>query len=57
MVPFACKNVDAVTILLLCSFSDDALYMYQVLWKYLNSFQSYWADTISKLKFSKGIIP
>ena len=24
MVPFPCKNVSAVTILLLCSFSDDA---------------------------------
>ena len=57
MVPFQHKNVGAVTILLLCSFSDHALYLYQVLWKYLSSFQSYWADTIPKLKFSKCIIP
>ena len=38
---FPVYNVGAVKIHLLCSFSDDALYSYQVLRKYLNSFQSY----------------
>ena len=36
---FPVKNEGAVTILLLCSFSDGALYLYQVLLKYLNSFK------------------
>lgn len=28
--------------------------LYQVLWKYVKEFQSYGADTVSPLKFSKG---
>ena len=34
--------------------SDDALYLYQVLWKYLKGFQSYWGNTIFILIFTKG---
>ena len=48
------NNVGRVTVLVLCTLSDDALHLYQVLWKYLYWFQSYRADTISALKISKG---
>ena len=37
---FPVKNVGAVTILLLCSFSGDALYFVPSFVKYLNSVQS-----------------
>ena len=48
------KNIDGVRVLNLCTSSDDALYLYQVSRKYLKRFQSYSANTISLLKFSKG---
>ena len=48
------KNVDGVTVLYLCTSSGHALYFYQVLWNYLNWYQSYRADTISILKITKG---
>ena len=48
------KNVGGVTILYLCTLSGHALYFYQVLWNYLNKYQSYRADTISILKITKG---
>ena len=38
----------------LCTSSGHALYFYQVLWNYLERYQSYWADTISIPKISKG---
>ena len=48
------KNVGGVTVLYLCTSSGHALYFYQVLWNYLNQYQSYRADTISILKITKG---
>ena len=38
----------------LCTSSGHALYFYQVLWNYLEWFQSYRADTISSPKIRKG---
>ena len=48
------KNVGGVTVLYLCTSSGHALYFYQVLWNYLERYQSYWADTISIRKITKG---
>ena len=48
------KNVGGVTVPYLCTSSGHALYFYQVLWNYLNWYQSYRADTISILKITKG---
>ena len=48
------KNVGGVTVVNLCTSSGHALYFYQVLWNYLERYQSYRADTISVLKISKG---
>ena len=48
------KNVGGVTVVNLCTSSGHALYFYQVLWNYLELYQSYRADTISILKISKG---
>ena len=48
------KNVGGVTVVDLCTSSGHALYFYQVLWNYLKRYQSYWADTISIPKISKG---
>ena len=48
------KNVGGVTVFNLCMSSGHALYFYQVLWNYLERYQSYRADTISSLKISKG---
>ena len=48
------KNVGGMTVFNLCTSSGHALYFYQVLWNYLERFQSYRADTISILKISKG---
>ena len=50
------KNVGGVTVLYLCTSSGHALYFYQVLWNYLEQYQSYRADTISILKITKGYI-
>ena len=41
-------------VLVLSMSFDDVLYLYQGSWKNLKGFQSYWADTISIVKFSKG---
>ena len=38
----------------LCTSSGHALYLYQVLWNYLEWYQSYRVDTISILKITKG---
>ena len=38
---YSVKTVDGVIILNLCKLSGDALYLYQVLRKYLTVFQSY----------------
>ena len=38
----------------LCTSSGHALYLCQVSWNYLERYQSYWADTISILKITKG---
>ena len=35
------KNAGGVTVLVLCTLSNDALYLYQVSQKYLKVFQSY----------------
>ena len=48
------KNVGGVTVFNLCTSSGHALYFYQVLWNYLERYQSYRADTISIPKISKG---
>ena len=48
------KNVCGVMILVLCTSSDFALYLYQYLCKYLNGLRRYCADTISMVKFGKG---
>ena len=48
------KSVDGVMVLVLWTSFDDALYLYQCLLKYLKGFQSYCANTISIVKFSKG---
>ena len=48
------KNVGGVTIVDLCTSSGHVLYFYQVLWNYLERYQSYRADTISIRKISKG---
>ena len=48
------KNVGGVTLVNLCMSSGHALYFYQVLWNYLERYQSYRADAISILKISKG---
>ena len=47
------KNVGGVTVVDLCTSSGHALYFYQVLWNYLERYQSYRADTISIPKISK----
>ena len=41
-------------VLVRCTYFDNALYLYQVLKKYLRGFVSYCADTISTVKFAKG---
>ena len=43
-----------VTVLNLCTSSSHALYLYQVLWNYLEWYQSYRVDIISILKITKG---
>ena len=48
------KNVGGVRVVNLCTLSGHALYFYQVLWHYLERYQSYRADTISILKITKG---
>ena len=47
-------NVGGVTVVDLCTSSGHALYFYQILWNYLERYQSYRADTISIPKISKG---
>ena len=47
------KNVGGVTIVNLCTLSGHALYYYQVLWQYLERYQSHRANTISILKITK----
>ena len=54
---FPVKNVGAVTILLLCSFSDDALYCTKFCENISTVFKVTEKTIFSKLKFSKGIIP
>ena len=50
------KNVGGVTVVNLCTLSGHALYFYQVLWNYLERYQSYRADTILYWKLQRGII-
>ena len=51
----AAKNEGSgVTFVYLYTSSGHALYFYQVLWNYLERYQSYRADTISILKITKG---
>ena len=40
-------------VLVLCALSDNDLYLYQVLWKYLKGLGSYYAGTISIMTFAK----
>ena len=39
------NNVGGITVLNFCILPDHVLYLYQVSWKYLKGFPSYWADT------------
>ena len=48
------KNVGGVTVVNLCTSSGHVLFVYQVLWNYLERCQSYTADKISILKITKG---
>ena len=48
------KNAGGATVVNLCTSYDHALYFYQVLWNYLERYQSYRVDTISILKITKG---
>ena len=48
------KNVGAVTVVNLCMSSGHALYLCQVSWNNLERYQSYWVDTISIRKITKG---
>ena len=41
------KNVGGVSVLVLCTSSDDGLYLYQVSCKHLERYQRYRADTKS----------
>ena len=44
------KNVERSMIFALCISSNHVLYLYNVSWKYLKGFQSYWADMISNIQ-------
>ena len=48
------KNVGRVTVLFLCTASDNGLYLYKVSWKYSGRYQNYRADTILICKNFKG---
>ena len=48
------KNVGGATVVKLCMSPGHALYFYQVLWNYLERYQSYRVDTISILTITKG---
>ena len=48
------KTVDGVKVLKLCTSSDEIEYLHHVSRKYLTGFQSYSADAICILKFTKG---
>ena len=48
------KNVGVVTIFNLCMLYGHALYFYRILLNYLEQYQIYRADTISKWKITKG---
>ena len=48
------RNVGGVMVLVPCLSPDYALYLYQILRKYLKGFGSSCADTISIVKFAKG---
>ena len=50
------KNVSRVMVLVICTSSDDVLYLSQVSQKYLKGFLSYLLDTISMLEFMKGAL-
>ena len=50
----AAKNVGGVNVVNLCMSSCHVLYLCQVSWNYLEPYQSYWADTISIRKITKG---
>ena len=50
----AAKNVGGVNVVNLCMSSGHVLYLCQVSWNYLERYQSYWADTISIRKITKG---
>ena len=48
------KHAVGVMVLVLYTSSDNALYLWHVLWKYLKGFGNYYADMISTVKFSNG---
>ena len=50
------KNVGGVMVLVPCTLSDNALYLYQDLSKYLKGLRSYCADKISIVNLERGII-
>ena len=41
-------------VLVLCTSSDNVLYLYQVVSKFLKGFKSYCAETVTIVKFAKG---
>ena len=48
------KNEDGITVLVLCTSSDDGLYLYKVSYIYSQRYESYRAATIFMGKISKG---
>ena len=53
--PNSVKNVDRVTVLFLCTSSEDGLYLYKRFMQiYSQRYLSYWADMIFIEKISKG---
>ena len=47
-------KTERVTVLVLCTLSENALYFYEIAWKYLEKFSSYRADTKQPLSNFKG---
>ena len=48
------KKEGGVAVLLFCTSSNNAKYLYQVSQKYLKGFEGYCANMVSPTKFSKG---
>ena len=49
------KNVAGIIVLVFCTLSEDALYLYHVWCNFLKGFQFvFWAEMILTLEFTKG---